>query len=585
MDHSTNMAEKHTEKPLDGLSAKELNSSNTSNTEHTSVHEPAVDEQHQEEQKDDAADASAGWVMDTSDFPGPRALTVIMIGLFLALFAANLDTTILATAIPYITNEFHTIKDVSWYASAIMLVSASFQSTWGKIFKYFPKKMMFLLSIFIFEVGSLICALAPNSTALVVGRAIAGLGASGVTAGVFILIAFSAPPKYVPAFMGLGGACYAVASLAGPLLGGALTQSVTWRWCFWINLPIGGVTAAVIILFYKTPKAAQPMPATMKEKFLQMDLGGTFLVMAAVVCFILAFQWGGSFKPWSDSTVIGTIVGFVLISALFVGNEILMGDRAILEPRLMKMRRVWANCAHVFFVSGGFFILIYYLPIFFQSVQGASPIASGVRNLPINIGCFLSIAAGFVVSVYGRTWAPLMAIGAAIATVGAGLMYTFGLDTSAGKYVGYQLIAGMGMGMTLQIPLMANQAAVSPMDISSVSAITLFFQIIGGSFSVACAQAAFASTLVKRIVVRAPTVDPDTLLHLGASQLRSEFSGDELHGVLEAYMDGLKVSFAIAVALLGVGFLFAFVPEWNDFRPGQQQAAPANDEKDASENA
>ncbi|KAJ6445338.1 MFS multidrug transporter [Purpureocillium lavendulum] len=583
MDQSATMAEKHAEKSLDGLSSKEPNSSNTSSAEHNPVE--ATNEPEQQKQQDDGADASQAWVMDTSDFPGPRALAVIMIGLFLALFAANLDTTILATAIPYITNEFHTIKDVSWYAAAIMLVSASFQSTWGKIFKYFPIKLTFLFSVFIFEVGSLICALAPNSTALVVGRAVAGLGASGVTAGVFILIAFSAPPKYVPAFMGLGGATYAVASLAGPLLGGVLTQSVTWRWCFWINLPIGGVTAAIMVLFYKTPKAAQPQQATMKEKILQMDLVGTFLVMAAVVCFILAFQWGGSFKPWSDSTVIGTIVGFILISALFVANELYMGDRAILEPRLMKMRRVWANCAHVFFVSGGFFILIYYLPIFFQSVQGASPIASGVRNLPINIGCFLSIVAGFVVSVYGRTWAPLMAIGAAIATIGAGLMYTFDLDTSAGKYVGFQLIAGMGMGMTLQIPLMANQATVQPMDIASVSAITLFFQIIGGSFSVACAQAAFASTLVKRVAVHAPSVDPSELLHLGATQLREEFSGDVLHGVLQAYMDGLRVSFAIAIALLGVGFLFSFVPKWNDFRPNQQPAKPASDEKDASETA
>jgi hypothetical protein len=537
-----------------------------------------------ESKSDDASAGSSqgGFVMDTADFPGPRALTLIMLALFLALFAANLDTTILATAIPYITNEFRTIKDISWYAAAIMLVSASFQSTWGKVFKYFPIKMTFLVSIFIFEVGSLICALAPTSESLVAGRAIAGLGASGVTAGVFILIAFSAPPKYVPAFMGLGGATYALAALAGPLLGGVLTESVTWRWCFWINLPIGGVTAAVVVLVYKTPKAAQPQQATLREKLLQMDLVGTFLVMAAVVCFILAFQWGGSFKSWSDSTVIGTLVGFVLISAVFVANELYMGDRAILEPRLMAMRRIWANCAHVFFVSGGFFIHIYYIPIFFQTIQGLSPMASGVRNLPINIGCFLSIASGFLVSIYGRLWAPLMAIGSAIATVGAGLIYTFGLDTSPGAYIGYQVITGVGTGLALQIPLMANQAVVMPMDISAVSAITLFFQIIGGSFSVACAQAAFATTLVKRIKVHAPSVDPNVLLHLGATQLREQYAGDELQGVLTAYMDGLKVAFAIAVALLGMGFLLALAPKWNAFRPGQEEEAKAASKSEES---
>lgn len=539
----------------------------------------------QDEKKNDEAssDAAQGWQMDTSDFPGPRNLAVIMVGLFLALFAANLDTTILATAIPYITDEFGTIKDVSWYGAAVMLVSASFQSTWGKVFKYFPIKWTFLASLFIFEVGSLVCALAPTSAALVVGRAVAGLGASGVTAGVFILIAFSAPPKHVPTFMGLGGATYAVASLAGPLLGGVLTQSSTWRWCFWINLPIGAVTAAVLVVFYKTPRAAQPQQASLREKMLQMDLNGTFLVMAAVVCFILAFQWGGSFKPWSDSTVIGTIVGFVLITALFVANELYMGERSIILPRLMTMRRVWANCAHVFFISGGFFILTYYLPIFFQSVQGVSPILSGVRNLPINIGCFLSIVVGFVVSVYGLTWGPLMAVGAAVATVGSGLMYTFSQDTSAGKYVGFQLIAGLGMGMTLQIPLMANQAAVQPADIASVSAITLFFQIIGGSFSVSCAQAALASTIVRTVPDYAPSVDPAELLRLGATELREHYSGGELQGVLESYMEGLRVTFAIATGLLGVGFLFSFVPKWNHLRPGQQPTKSTSIETEGSD--
>ncbi|GAB1317426.1 Efflux pump gsfJ [Madurella fahalii] len=573
---ASSTAEKPTGKSLDGLSSGEGNSnSSTSNVDQQATDPIAVTT---EKQQDDSADASQAYVMDTSDFPGPRALALIMIALFLVLFAANLDTTILATAIPYITNEFGTIADVSWYAAAIMLVSASFQSTWGKIFKYFPIKMTFLFSIFIFEVGSLICAVAPNSTSLVVGRAIAGLGASGVTAGVFILIAFSAPPKYVPVYMGLGGATYAAASLAGPLLGGVLTQSVTWRWCFWINLPIGGVAAGIVLLVYKTPRAAQPQAAPIREKILQMDLVGTFLVMAAVVCFILAFQWGGSFKPWSDSTVIGTIIGFALISIVFVANEWYMGDRAILEPRLMKIRRIWANCAHVFFVSGGFFIHIYYLPIYFQSIQGMTPIESGVRNLPINIGCFLSIAAGFAVSVYGRLWAPLMAFGSAIATIGGGLLYTLAIDSSAGQYIGYQVITGVGTGIALQIPLMSNQAVVMPMDIPAVSAITLFFQIIGGSFSVSCAQAAFTTTIVRRVNAYAPGVDPTSLLHIGATELRGRFEGAELEGILLAYMEGLQVAFAIAIALLGIGFLLTLVPKWNAFRPGDEKKTPSQEE-------
>ncbi|KAI0456051.1 DNA repair protein RAD50 [Xylaria acuta] len=539
------------------LPTKEMEGSNASN-------KPGSDEGVSTE---DANDASQGWVMDTSDFPGPKALFLIMVGLFLALFTNNLDATIIATAIPYITNEFNTIQDVGWYVSATFLTFASFQSTWGKAYKYFPIKATFLISLFVFELGSLICAVAPTSTALIVGRAIAGLGAAGVSSGVFIIIAFSAPPKHVPAYMGIAGATYAIAALIGPLLGGAFTQRATWRWCFWINLPIGLVTAVIIFFVYHTPKAAAPQPATWKEKLLQMDLNGTVLILGAVICFILAFQWGGTLLPWSDSRVIGTLVGFVLISIVFVVNEWWMGDRALLEPRIMKSRRIWANCGHVFFVSGGFFVLIYYLPLYFQSVQGVSPIESGVRNLPIIIGCLFSILAGFVVMAVSRSWAPLMAIGAAVGTVGSGLLYTLNVSSPSRAWIGYQALAGIGTGITTQIPLMANQAAVSPADISSISAITLFFQIIGGSFSVSAAQAAFSVVLVEKAPIYVPGVDPVSLIQMGATQLRDVFSAEQLPGVVHAYMDGLKAAFAFATALVGVSFIFALIPKWDDLRP------------------
>ncbi|OBT38623.1 hypothetical protein VE00_10793 [Pseudogymnoascus sp. WSF 3629] len=527
--------------------------------------------------------AAQAWTMDTSDFPKPKALAAIMIGLFLAMFTNNLDATIIATAIPYITDDFKTIQDVAWYVSATFLTFAAFQSTWGKALKYFPIKQTFLLALFIFELGSLICGVAPNSTALILGRAIAGAGGAGVSSGVFSLIAFSAPPPQVPAYMGGVGATYAIAALLGPLLGGVLTQHASWRWCFYLNLPFGAVTAIVVFFFYKTPAASRyALNTPFKEKMLQMDIVGSILIMAGVTCYILAFQWAGISKSWSDSSVIGCIIGFGLITIAFAINEWKMGHRALLQPHLIKNRRIWSNCVHVFFIAGGFFVLIYYTPIYFQSIKNTTPLESGVRNLPIIIGCFFSIMAGFIVAVYGLLWAPLMAGGAALATIGCGLIYTWDINTNAGGWIGYQALTGIGTGLAMQIPIMANQAIVAVEDMSSVMAMTLFFQIIGGSFCVSAAQAAFANTMLRTLATTAPGVDPEQVLNMGATQLHEVFSPEQIPGILDAYMAGLKVVFALAIALVGLSFVFTLVPKWNHLRPGQGKEKKKTDGANAA---
>jgi len=280
--------------------------------------------------------------------------------------------TIVATAIPNITDEFHGLDKVSWYGSAFFMTNGGFQSSWGKAYKYFPLKITFLLSIFVFELGSLICGVAPSFTALIVGRAITGLGAAGIGTGAYTIIAFVAKPRKRPMFTGIIGVSYGIASVVGPLIGGVFADKVSWRCCFYMNPPIGGVSSLIILLFFHTPSDAKPIRASWKERLLQLDLVGTAMIMGAVVAYILALQYGGQTKAWDSSDLIGLIVGFVVILIVFGVWEYFQDERALIVPRLFKQRTVGISCIYAFFFGGSFFLVIYYLPIYFQSVNNAS---------------------------------------------------------------------------------------------------------------------------------------------------------------------------------------------------------------------
>jgi len=192
---------------------------------------------------------------------------------------------------------------------------------------------------------------AQNSTTLIVGRAITGLGAAGVLAGCYCIIACSVAAHKRPAYTGILGATYGVASVVGPLLGGAFTDKATWRWCFYINLPVGGISAAIIFFTFSTPQVQRRDPArkaNLGEKILQMDLPGTFIILAGIVCLLLSLQWGGTSKAWNSADVIGTLVGFGLLTITFIVVEYFQGDRAMLVPHVLKKREIWAGGAFSF---------------------------------------------------------------------------------------------------------------------------------------------------------------------------------------------------------------------------------------------
>jgi hypothetical protein len=239
---------------------------------------------------------------------------------------------------------------------------------------------------------------------------------------------------------------------------------------FYINLPVGGFAAALIFLFFRTPPQAKSVVATPKEKLLQMDPVGISLIMGGIISFILALQYGGQTKPWNSGVVIGLLVGAVLIWIAFIFWEVFQGDRAMIMPRLLRQRSVWQPSIFQCLFAASYFVLLYYLPIYFQSVDDATPIRSGVLNLPLVLAIAVgSTVSGVIVSKTGHA-APFMLGGAVLATVSAGLIYTFDIGTSTAKWIGYQFFYGAATGLAFQMAINIAQASVEPADVSSVTA-------------------------------------------------------------------------------------------------------------------
>ncbi|KAK6066039.1 major facilitator superfamily transporter [Seiridium cupressi] len=524
------------------------------------VKKPEFPEGHDPATKETAVDEPQPPV----EYPKGIEVLFIMLALVLSITLISLDQTIVATAIPKITDQFNRLDDISWYGSAYFMTLGAFQSLWGKVFKYFPLKTSFLVAIFIFEVGSLICAVAQNSMTLIVGRAFAGLGASGIAPGVYTISAFAAEPTKRATYTGVIGASYGVAAVTGPLIGGGLTDAASWRWCFYINLPIGALAAFTILVTFKTPKAAKVVDATLKEKLLHMDFLGTVLIMGASLALLLALQYGGVTHAWNSSVVISLLVGFVVMVLALISIEIWQGERAMLTPRLLRQRSVCVSGVWGFFFAGSYFVTLYYLPIYFQSIDNVSPVMSGVRNIPL--------IAMFSIATYGSGKAitktgiavPYLIASSVIVTIAAGLLYTLDVGTSTGKWVGYQILAGFGYGIALQVPVVIAQAFAAPSDIAPTTAIIIFCRSVGGMFLLAAAQSGFVNQLVHKLAETAPSVNPAQVTLTGATELHQVFSGAELDGVVRAYAWGIKVAFAITIAACGITVPVSLCSKWKN---------------------
>jgi len=311
------------------------------------------------------------------------------------------------------------------------------------------------------------------------------------------------------------------------------------------------------------------------ERIRELDLIGACILIPAVVCLLLALQWGGSTYAWNSSRIIGLFVGFALLAIIFVASQLKLGDKGTLPPRLFRNRNVFPAMMFGFFFGAAFFALIFYIAIYFQSVQGSSATYSGIQLLPLLIATVLSsIVTGGLISATGY-YTPFLMFCMALFAIGSGLITTFNIGTPFGKWFGYQVLAGAGVGCGFQGGILVVQTVLPLADVPVGTACISFFQSLGGALFVSVAQTVFQNGLIAGIAEYAPELDPAIFLHSGATAIRGLLEElhqeDALEGVLKAYVLGLSHCFWITVACALAAFVCACCLQWKSVKKGHGQ--------------
>jgi EmrB/QacA subfamily drug resistance transporter len=476
-----------------------------------------------------------------------RQIMVILFGLMTGMLLAALDQTIVSTALPTIVGDLGGLDHLSWVVTAYLLASTASTPLYGKISDLYGRKPVFRFAIVVFLIGSALSGLSTQMWQLVAARGVQGLGAGGLMALAFAIIGDVIPPRERGRYQGYFGAVFAVSSVAGPLLGGFFVDNLSWHWIFFINIPLGLVALLV------TDRALHGLKHIRREH--SIDYLGALLMIAGVSTLLLGLVQGGQ-DGWTSPTIVGLLTAGTALSVAFVWWES-RASEPILPLRLFRNRIFSVSSGIGFIIGFAMFGAIVFLPVYLQIVRGVSPTRSGLELLPLMVGLLAaSVGSGRRITTTGR-YKRFPIMGTAVTAVGVGLLSTLSATTPYWRTALFMLTLGIGIGLVMQVIVLAMQNSVDPRDMGVATSSATFFRSMGGTFGTAIFGTVLANVLSSQLAQRLPAaalkgVDPTQLT--GSPQVIAALPPGVRGPVVTSFVEALSTVYLTAVPIVLVAF-------------------------------